>query len=122
MILKFQKQAYRRVPNPERPDPQYDRTIPAGAHWIVFGEVSEVEYGDGDHFEVDESDISNDGRLTRHMLFDGPARPCVVVHDDEQDCPIFRLIWFTQNGERKVGRTQLPVYLCSDKGDTIEKI
>jgi len=122
MILKFQKQGYRTVPDPENPDPMLDRRVPAGPHWIVFGEVSEVEYGEGDMFELDESDINENGTLRRHMLFEGPARPCVVIHDDTQDCPIYKLIWFTQDGERKVGRTQLPVYLCSDKGDTVEKI
>lgn len=128
MILKFREHATEHVESTTCSGAV--KQYVCGLRWTVYGEVSEVEYGDGDRFIVEEGQLGSSGPFgavligNSHRDDEGdPMHAEKVIHDREMpECPVFSLVWFRQNGEQKVVATQMQVYLCNDRGDTVESI
>jgi len=107
MILKFQEQIWSPVPNGTEPE-TWSKKL-QGDKWTIYGEVSEVQYGEQIEIKEDRKNVV-------------PGIAAKVILDESDDFPVFRLICFKQNGERHSVATQLHAFLCNDNGDTIEKI
>ena len=110
MILKFHKHKYVEKQNPEHPTLCIREH--AGHEWVVYGEVSDATYGDYDDQLVSADDNPNDAFESKFDL---------VIYD-QKGYPMFKVIRFKQNGAWKEVATQMRAYLCSNTGDTIDKI
>jgi hypothetical protein len=126
MILKFKAWSTNFEDGLVKGKPRGHHVI--GPRWIIYGDVTCVEYGQGEKFTVDD-EYTGEGTENVEIRTWTSGREVVLTadkliydHSSDTGVPVYALVFFKQEGEEKVVATQLPVFLCNDKGDTIEKL
>jgi hypothetical protein len=131
MILKFRAYSTNFEDGSTKGKPRGHTVV--GERWVIYGDVTCVEYGDGEKFTADEEYIGEgegpdrDRNLEIRNYSSGKEVTLItdrLIYDFQNNhgCPVYALVFFKQEGVEKVVATQLPVFLCNDKGDTIEKL